>query len=84
MVRAAPKSEVAMFDDLRNDASKQYEEETQAEYQTASISTSASPRRSTKLLGMTSIQRFVIVFLLMIATCVIGFMCLYVTGRIGF
>ena len=73
-----------MFDDLRNDASKQYEEETQAEYQPASISSSASPRRSTKFLGMTSMQRFVIVFLLLIATCVIGFMCLYVTGRIGF
>jgi hypothetical protein len=73
-----------MFDDLRNDASKQYEEEAQAEYQPAAISTNAARGRSTKFLGMTSIQRFVIVFLLLIATCVIGFMCLYVTGRIGF
>ena len=73
-----------MFDDLRNDASKQYEEEVQAEYQPAAGTTAAPRARSTKLFGMTSMQRFVIVFLLMIATCIIGFLCLFVTGRIGF
>jgi hypothetical protein len=74
-----------MFDDLRNDASKQYEEEVQAEYQPAAVSSTGQPRRrSTKILGMTSIQRFVLVFLLMTATCVIGFLCLFVTGKIAF
>lgn len=69
-----------MLDDLRNDASKQYEEDGQAEYQPA-----AAPRaRSKRFLGMTSIQRFVIVFLLTLATCVIGSLCLFATGRIGF
>ena len=72
-----------MFDDLRNDAAKQYEDDVQAEYQPAAVST-ASPRRPTKFLGMTSMQRFVLVFLLMIATCVIGFLCLFAFGRIGF
>lgn len=72
-----------MFDDLRNDAAKQYEEEVQAEFQPATVST-VSPRRSGKFLGMTSIQRFVLVVLLMLATCVIGFLCLFVFGRISF
>lgn len=72
-----------MFDDLRNDAAKQYEEESQAIYQPAA-NTAAAPRpRSKKFLGMTSFQRFVIVFMLMIASCVIGFLCLFATGRIG-
>lgn len=72
-----------MFDDLRNDAAKQYEEDVQADYQPASVSTT-SMRRSKKFLGMTSMQRFVLVFLLMIATCIIGFLCLFAFGRIGF
>lgn len=74
-----------MFDDLRNDAAKQYEEEVQAEYQPAAVTSDGAPRkRSTKFLGMTSIQRFVLAFLLMLATCVIGFLCLFVFGKIGF
>ncbi|MBK6791431.1 MAG: hypothetical protein IPG80_02570 [Anaerolineales bacterium] len=73
-----------MFDDLRNDAAKQYEEEAQAEYQPAAISTTGTRARSGKFLGMTSIQRFVLVFLIMLATCILGFLCLFVTGRIGF
>jgi hypothetical protein len=73
-----------MFDDLRNDAAKQYEEESQAIYKPAA-NTAAAPRaRSKKILGMTSVQRFVITFLLMLATCVLGSLCLFVTGRIGF
>lgn len=77
------KTEVSMFDDLRNDAAKQYEEESQAIYQPAA-NTAASRPRSKRFLGMTSIQRFVIIFLLMLATCVIGFLCLFATGKIGF
>lgn len=73
-----------MLDDLRNDASKQYEEEGQAQYQPAAGTTAAPRARSKRLLGMTSMQRFVIVFLLMSATCVIGSLCLFITGRIGF
>jgi hypothetical protein len=70
-----------MFDDLRNDASKQYEEEAQAEYQPAAGTTRG---RSPRFLGMTSAQRFILVFLLMLATCVIGFLCLFVTNKIAF
>ncbi|NWF62929.1 MAG: hypothetical protein HXY38_01365 [Chloroflexi bacterium] len=71
-----------MFDDLRNDAVKQYEEQAQAEYYPAA-GTPAAQGRPRRIFGMTSIQRFVIVFLLMIATCVIGFLCLFVFGKIA-
>jgi hypothetical protein len=74
-----------MYDDLRNEASKQYEEESQAIYKPAANTTAAAPRkRSKKILGMTSMQRFVIVFLMMMTTCVLGFLCLFATGKIGF
>lgn len=73
-----------MFDDLRNEASKQYEEESQALYQPAANTTAAPRPRQKRFLGMTSFQRFVIVFLLMVATCVIGFLCLFAFGKIGF
>jgi hypothetical protein len=73
-----------MLDDLRNEASKQYEEDAQAQYQPAAGTFAEARPRSKRFLGMTSFQRFVIIFLLMAATCVIGFLCLFVTGRIGF
>jgi hypothetical protein len=74
-----------MFDDLRNDASKQYEEEAQAVYKPAAVTSSGKPRRrSTKFLGMTSIQRFVVVLMMLLATCVLGFLCLFATGKIAF
>lgn len=73
-----------MFDDLRNEASKQYDEESQAIYKPAANTIAASGGRSRKILGMTSIQRFIIVVMLLMTTCVLGFLCLFVTGRIGF
>lgn len=72
-----------MFDDLRNEASKQYDEESQAIYKPAA-NTIAAGGRSRKLFGMTSIQRFIIVVMLMMTTCALGFLCLFLTGRIGF
>ncbi len=73
-----------MFDDLRNDAAKQYEDDVQAKYQPASVTSSGAPRQSSpKFLGMTSVQRFVLVFLLFLATCVIGFLCLFAFGKIA-
>ncbi len=73
-----------MFDDLRNEASKQYDEESQALYKPAANTIAASGGRSRKILGMTSIQRFIIVVMLLMTTCALGFLCLFVTGRIGF
>ncbi len=72
-----------MFDNLRDEANAS-EDKSGAKLRPAS-STISGPlsRRPSRLLGMTSIQRFVIVVLLMAAVCVLGLMCLFVTGKIG-
>lgn len=72
-----------MFDNLRDDASF-YEDEEQAQFQPAAGTDFNAPRRSgsSRFLGMTSMQRFVLAFMLLIAVCVIGALCLLVTGRI--
>ncbi|MBI3160923.1 MAG: hypothetical protein HYZ23_00355 [Chloroflexi bacterium] len=73
-----------MFDNLRDDAASSYEDE--AKFQPAAGATTASSARprSKRLLGMTAFQRFVVMFMLMIAVCVIGSMVLLLTGRIAF
>ena len=70
------------FDDLRNEvASQSFDDEEEAVYQPAGKT--SSRKQSSKFLGMTSIQRFVIVFLLMLAVCAIGPLCLFATGKIS-
>ena len=73
-----------MFDNLRDDASTGSLFEDEAKFQPAA-GTTADPvvRRSGKFLGMTPVQRFFIAVLLMFAVCVLGTMCLLVTGKIG-
>jgi len=73
-----------MFDNLRDDVNS-FKDQEQAIYQPASntISSSPSSSRPSRFLGMTSIQRFVIAVLLMAAVCVLGMMCLLVTGKIA-
>ena len=72
-----------MFDNLRDDSSSTFGDETEAKYQPAAgYSTGRS--RSKKFLGMTSLQRFVIAFLLMMMVCVLGSMFLLSTQKIGF
>lgn len=71
------------FDDLRNEvASKSFGDEEEAVYQPAGRT--STRRRSSRFLGLTSIQRFVLVFLLMLAVCAIGPLCLFATGKIAF
>jgi len=71
-----------MFDNLRDEANSFDNQE--AKFQPASGTISGPiARRSGRFLGMTSIQRFVIVVLLMAAVCVLGTMCLLITGKIG-
>jgi len=78
-----------MFDDLRNDAASQYEGDPQSEFQLDAgtpANSSSAPRarkRSKKFLGLTSLQRFVLVFLIMMVTCLLGFLCLFATGKIA-
>lgn len=70
-----------MFDNLREESSKDFEE--QAKYQPAA-STGSGKRKSGRFLGMTSMQRFVVVVLLSLMTCAIGMLCLLATGKIMF
>jgi hypothetical protein len=71
-----------MFDNLRNDAnSRPFFEDEKAQGQSAAGAV-ARPK-PTKFLGMTSQQRFIIAFMVMIAVCVLGMMCLLITEKIG-
>ena len=71
-----------MFDSLREEASKEFEEE--AKFQPGIGTPSNGAAKSGSLFGMTAIQRFVIAVMLMVAVCVIGAMALLVMGKIGF
>jgi|GEM_PF-1405231 len=90
-----------MFDDLRNDANSQFNEDPQSDFQFGDYTSDDSTgsgfddseynaqkpsvrARPKKFLGMTSVQRFVLVFLMLMATCVLGFLCLFATGSISF
>jgi ABC-type Na+ efflux pump permease subunit len=71
-----------MFDNLRNQAnSSAFEDE--AQFQSAEGSNAAPRRAPGRFLGMSPMQRFVIVFMLMILVCTVGAMFLLVTGKIG-
>lgn len=72
-----------MFDDLREEASRPFYEE-EAKFEPALSATQDEPVSSSRFLGMTPIQRFVIAVMLMSAVCVIGAMALLVLGKIGF
>lgn len=76
------KNEVTMFDNLRDEASNDFNEE-QAKYQPAAGTTSMR-KKSKRFLGMTSLQRFVIVLLLSLLICVIGTVLLLATGKFVF
>lgn len=73
-----------MFDNLREDASSSSYFEDEAKFLPAA-GTIADPavRRSSRFLGMTPVQRFFIAMLMTLAVCVLGTMCLLVTGRIS-
>jgi hypothetical protein len=72
------------FDNLREDASKPYYEESAQFQPTASADSTLGTPSSRRILGMTGVQRFVIAFMLFLAVCLIGGMALLVTGKIGF
>jgi len=77
-----------MFDNLRQDAESSpfYEEEGATKSQPASSTESffSPPASSRRILGMTGVQRFVVVFMLFLAVCLIGGMALLILGKIGF
>ena len=75
-----------MFDNLREEVSAKpfNDDEDEAKYQPAAGTGYAERNRSTRILGMTAFQRFVIVVMLFMATCVIGALFLLVTGKFAF
>ena len=76
-----------MFDNLRDDANSSLYEEDDAELfpeeEVKAVSAPSRRKKDSKLLGMTSMQRFIIAMMLMIAVCTLGTMCLLLTGKIG-
>jgi len=69
-----------MLDDFRNTNEPQYGEETvQSNDLPAYDELKPAPSR---FLGMTPFQRFIIVFLVFMLTCVLGSFCLLVTEKI--
>jgi len=75
-----------MFDNLRDSTTASFYEEDDARLSPQEFEkpVKAVPRRKTssRFLGMTPAQRFVIAFMLMIAVCTLGAMCLLLTGKI--
>jgi hypothetical protein len=74
-----------MFDGLRNDASDTSGFDEQVEF--FPEDKPAAPvrrRKSGQFLGMTAQQRLLIAVMLMIAMCVLGMMCMLITGKIVF
>ena len=72
-----------MFDNLRDQAKANPIPDEDPKFNS---STSTGPIRSGStrhFLGMTSEQRFFVTFFLMIMVCILGTMCLLVTGRIS-
>jgi len=74
-----------MFDNLREQANSTPFYEDEAQFREAEGLTAPPPRRATggRILGMTPLQRFVLAFLMLIAVCGRGSMCLLITGRIS-
>jgi hypothetical protein len=71
-----------MYDDFRDDSSSSYYGDEQA--QPAASAASRARSRPSRFLGMTSIQRFVLAFMLMLVVCIIGALLLFVMGKIAF
>ncbi len=72
-----------MFDNLREQMNSSPLSDDEAKLQ-ASTGVASPPRRgSGAFLGMTAQQRFLISVILMIMVCIMGALCLLVTGRIG-
>ncbi len=77
-------NEVTMLDNLREEISANpFLDEEEAKFQPAAGTVYTSSSRSTRILGMTALQRFVVVLMLFLAVCVIGSLFLFVMGKIS-
>ena len=71
-----------MLDNLREDANSSFPED-HAKFQQAAGTVDPTEHKAGHFLGMTSMQRFIIAVMLMVAVCTLGMMCLLVTGKFG-
>jgi len=72
-----------MFDNLREEANSTPFYEGEAQFQSVEESNPAAGRGSSRFLGMTPMQRFIIAVMLMMMVCLVGSMFLVVTGKFG-
>lgn len=70
-----------MFDNLRDESVNDFGEE-QAKFQPAAGT--STRKKSGRFLGMTSMQRFVLVSLLSLTICMVGALVLLATGKFVF
>lgn len=72
-----------MLDDLRNPQEQPYGETPyQNAYEVDDLQSDDIAPPTPRFLGMTPFQRFVIVFLLFMLTCVLGSFCLLITEKV--
>ncbi len=71
-----------MFDNLREQANSTPFYEDEAQFQSVEGTNPTSPS-SSRFLGMTPMQRFVISVMVMMMVCLVGAMFLVVTGKFG-
>ncbi len=74
-----------MFDNLREQADNvpPFADDHTSGKVTGLEKSGPRPAQNGRLFGMTPGQRLIIALLLMVVTCVLGLMCLLLTGRIG-
>lgn len=76
-----------MLDNLRDEANSQPFFQDDAELTTAettALPEPSAPRMGNgRFLGMTPVQRFIISIMILLMVCMLGIMCLLVTGSIG-
>ncbi len=73
-----------MLEDFRNeiDADAFLDELEEEEEEVVEVK-SVKPRASSKLFGLTSMQRFILAIMLFMMICIAGSLCLLVTGKIA-
>jgi hypothetical protein len=75
-----------MFDDLREPEKKDQSFQDALGFGTVGSSEQAPvarPRSAAGFLGLSAAQRFVLALLLLLAVCILGTMCLLITGRLS-
>jgi hypothetical protein len=73
-----------MLDDFREQADTgSFFDDLEEEEQEAPRRQVLAPLSRNRFLGMTSVQRFILALLLLVATCLVSAACLLATGRIA-